>query len=223
MSSHRPSLTCTTQPMPSRISHRFISTLLIALVLPSLFFSVAAAQNDPSVVDPNLAVRTVISGLTTPINIAFLGSNDLLVLEKNTGQVKHVVNGAVQSTVLDLAVNNASERGLLGIALHPNFSSNHFVYLYWTCQDPPPAASNPFFPTQVECPNTPALGADTGNILAVPLLGNRVDRFVWNGSALTFDRNLIKLRAFQNDAGQPLRGNHNGGVIKFGFDRKLYI
>jgi glucose/arabinose dehydrogenase len=50
-----------------------------------------------------------------------------------------------------------------------------------------------------------------------------VDRFVWNGSMLTFERNLIHLRSFQADAGQPLRGNHDGGVLRFGPDRKLYI
>jgi hypothetical protein len=33
----------------------------------------------------------------------------------------------------------------------------------------------------------------------VPLLGNRVDRFVWSGSTLTFDHNLIMLRLFHND------------------------
>src|SRR5262249_12938693 len=60
----------------------------------------------PTVVDPNLAVRTVVSGLDQPTSMAFLGDNDFLVLEKATGKVQHVVNGAVHGTALDLAVNN---------------------------------------------------------------------------------------------------------------------
>lgn len=151
---------------------------------------------------PNLDVRTVVSGLVQPTSMAFLGSDDLLVLEKTTGRVRRVVGGSIQSTVLDLAVNFASERGLLGIALHPDFPSNPGVYLYWS---------------------ESSTGADSGVLANVPLLGNRVDRFVWNGSTLAFDRNIIRLRAFQADAGQPLRGNHNGGVLRIGPDRKLYV
>src|SRR5262245_46951021 len=78
----------------------------------------------PEVLDPNLAVRTVVSGLDQPTTMAFLGANDFFVLEKATGKVQRVVNGAVQSTVLDLAVNSGSERGLLGIALHPDFNTD---------------------------------------------------------------------------------------------------
>jgi aldose sugar dehydrogenase len=154
------------------------------------------------VLDRNLVVRTVTSGLTTPISIAFLGAGDMLVLEKDTGKVQRVVNGSVRGSVLDLAVNSASERGLLGIALHPRFATNGFAYLYWT---------------------ESSTGADSGELADVPLLGNRVDRFRWNGTSLTFDRNLIRLRAFQADAGQPLRGNHDGGVLRFGPDGKLYV
>jgi aldose sugar dehydrogenase len=198
-----------------------------------------AQASGPALVDSNLRVSAAVAGLTTPIGIAFLGANDWFVIEKNTGEVKRVVDGAVESTVLDLAVNNTSERGLLGIALHPDFESNHFVYLFWSCKAPVPTI-DPFTPTLTECADTPELGADTDpssttDLLAVPLLGNRVDRFVWDDatSTLTFDINLIKLRSFQNDGApvppnqgdeaQPARGNHDGGVIRFGPDGKLYI
>src|SRR5258708_6361721 len=164
----------------------------------------------PVTIDPDLAVSTVVSGLSEPTGLAFLGSDDFLVLEKGTGRVKRVVNGTVQSTpVLELPVNSFSERGLLGIALHPDFAKNHFVYIRWTCRGSVISVCEPGPPTDV--------AAD------VPLLGNRVDRFIWDGTALTFDTNLIQLRAYQFDAGQPLRGNHNGGKIHFGPDRKLYI
>ena len=155
----------------------------------------------PSLVDRNLTVREAASGLVTPISMAFLGSNDMLVLEKDTGKVQRIQNGT-KTTILDLAVNFASERGLLGIALHPSFPADRGVYLYWT---------------------ESKSGADSDVEADVPLLGNRVDRFEWNGPLLTFDHNLIRLRAFQADEGQPERGNHNGGVIRFGPDGKLYI
>jgi glucose/arabinose dehydrogenase len=163
---------------------------------------IAPASAAPSMTVSNLGVRAVVSGLNQPTSLAFIGANDFFVLEKPTGRVVRVKNGVMQGAVLDLAVNNASERGLLGIALHPSFATNGFVYLYWT---------------------ESSTGVDTSAIDDVPLLGNRVDRYVWNGSQLIFDRTLIRLHAFQADAGQPSRGNHNGGVLRFGPDGKLYL
>jgi glucose/arabinose dehydrogenase len=136
--------------------------------------------------------------------MAFLGPGDFLVLEQATGKVQHVVNGAIANTAIDLPVNSASERGLLGIVLAPDFASSHYVYLYWTQS---------------------STGADSSSLADVPLLGNRVDRYRWDPTAqtLTFNRNIITLHAFQADANQPMRGNHDGGKILFGPDGKLYI
>ena len=61
-------------------------------------------------------------------------------------------------------------------------------------------------------------GADSDSLDGVRLLGNRLDRFGWDGEALAFDRSLLQFRSFQADAGQPLRGNHDGGVLRFGPD-----
>jgi glucose/arabinose dehydrogenase len=157
----------------------------------------------PTLVDPTLAVRTVTSGLVQPTGMAFLGPNDLLVIEKASGKVQRIVNGSIQSTPLDLAVNSASERGLLGITLDPRFPSMPFVYLYWT---------------------ESTTGADSTVLGETTLLGNRVDRYLWDGKTLTFDRNIIRLRALQDDATNGVaRGNHDGGVIRFGPDEKLYV
>jgi glucose/arabinose dehydrogenase len=168
----------------------------------------------PALLDPNLQVSTVINtGITQPIGIVFLNANDFFVLEKASGQVKRVTGGVLQATpVLDLAVNSNSERGLLSMVLHPNFPTTPFAYVRWTESD---------------------TGADSTAAANVPLIGNRVDRYIWNGTTLTFDRNIVSLRSRQTDnvpvPGHPgttnanENGNHNGGVLKFGPDGKLYL
>ena len=186
---------------PSRIRVAVLAALCSFVVL-GLSTSAAAQEEGGTMVDLRLGVRTVADGLSQPTSMAFLGPNDLLVLEKSTGRVRRIVDGVVGATVLDLAVNSGSERGLLGIALHPDFPADPGVYLYWT---------------------ESTTGADTNVLSQTPLLGNRVDRFSWDGASLSFDRNLIRIRAIQEDAGQPARGNHDGGMLAFGADGRLFV
>ena len=180
--------------------------IIFVLMLMAACPSRVSAQ--PSLSDPNLQVTVAASGFTQPIGVVFLptvppGSNDMLVLEKASGQIKRVINGVVQATpALDLPVNSASERGLLSMVLHPDFPTNPSAYVRWTQS---------------------ASGVDSTTTLDVPLLGNRLDRFIWNGTTFTQAENLILIRSLQSDAPQNPAGNHNGGVLKFGTDRKLYL
>jgi len=178
----------------------FVAVCLIGAAMTLMSLNELRAAG-PTLVDRNLQAGIVASGLNQPTGFAFIGTNDILVLEKATGRVIRV-RGASQTTVLDLAVNSGAERGLLGIALHPNFPATPQVFLYWT---------------------ESSTGSDTSALSETSLLGNRVDRFVWNGTSLTPDVNIIRLRAIQEDAGQPPRGNHDGGVIRVGADGKLYV
>ena len=175
----------------------------IALAVAAMAVSAPGASGQtPEVMDPALAVTEAAGGLNQPIGVAFLGRDDMLVIEKASGQVKHVVRGQMRGVALDLAVNSASERGLLGIALHPKFRRNGWVYLFWS---------------------ESLSGTDSTDLADVRLMANRIDRFEYRGGELEFDRHIISFRAFQDDATNGvLRGNHNGGVIRFGPDGKLY-
>ena len=81
----------------------------------------------PTLNDPNLKVEQIINrGFDDPTSMAFLGPNDILVLEKNTGKVHRILNGKIlPEPLLDVNVANQAERGLLGIAIANNGNSQN--------------------------------------------------------------------------------------------------
>ena len=147
-----------------------------------------------TVTDPAVQVTEVVGGLSQPTAMAFIGPGDILVLQKSDGRVRRVINGMLQpGQVLDVAVDSASERGLLGLAIHPNFPTSPFVYLYYT---------------------ESSTGSDTSGSPAP--LGNRVYRYTWNGSTLVGPQLILDLPVTPGP-------NHNGGAMTFGPDDKLYV
>ena len=62
----------------------------LALAIAGLLMAAGTAHAAPSVLDRNLEVVTAVGGLDQPISIAFLGDDDMFVLEKASGKVKHI-------------------------------------------------------------------------------------------------------------------------------------
>ncbi len=73
------------------------------------------------------------TGLSMPVSMAFTPDGRIFVAEKS-GKLRVVKkDGSLVATPsLTLNVSANSERGLLGIALDPNFSTNKYIYLYYT-------------------------------------------------------------------------------------------
>ena len=106
------------------------SPLVLAIVWGVAATTLAVAQ---TVQPAELSVETVVSGLSSPTAMAFVGPDDILVAQKNDGRVRRVISGVLQAAaVLDVAVNTSSERGLLGLTPDPDFVHNRHVYLCYT-------------------------------------------------------------------------------------------
>ncbi|MDH5539227.1 MAG: PQQ-dependent sugar dehydrogenase [Rhizobacter sp.] len=73
-----------------------------------------------------------VTGLDSAVAFAQAPDGRLLVAEQG-GRLRVVKNAALLPTpFVQLAVDSSGERGLLGVAFHPNFASNGWVYVYYT-------------------------------------------------------------------------------------------
>lgn len=142
----------------------------------------------PSLDGVQLARTEVASGLDQPLFVtAPTGDSRLFVVERE-GRVRIVENGLVlPGAFLDISssVSSNGERGLLGLAFHPDYSTNGRFFVHYTDGD----GSNRVVEYGVS--DDPNLAdTDTARVLlTVP---------------------------------QPA-SNHNGGMIDFGPDDRLYV
>ena len=149
----------------------------------------------PVAVDPNLKVELVATGIKFPTHMAFLDKNDLLILEKNDGLVKRVINGTIQNeSLLDVPVANGVERGMLGIVVKKTSNGPPHVFLYFT------------------------ESTKDGNDVTegkIPL-GNRLYRYDLVNDKLVDPKLLLDLPSTPGSA-------HNGGKILVGPEGYIYL
>ena len=77
-----------------------------------------------------LDMEVIASDLSIPWDIAFLPTGEMIVTERG-GDLLFFKNGRPQRINIP-GVEHAGEGGLLGVTLHPDFSSNNYLYLYHT-------------------------------------------------------------------------------------------
>ena len=91
---------------------------------------------DPAIIGDELVAEYLVRSAAEPAALALAANGDVFYAEKETGKVRVIVDDELQDQPLvDLPVNNAGERGLVGIALHPDFDDSGRVYVFYSRSD----------------------------------------------------------------------------------------
>ena len=122
-----------------------ISRLIRVLCAAVATFAIAACHSDSTgpggtSLPPGIGLKLdpfIAAGLSNPVFLSQpLDDGRIFVVEQG-GRIRVVKNGAVQTTpFLDIStrVLSGGERGLLSVAFHPQYATNHFFYVYFTTQ-----------------------------------------------------------------------------------------
>ena len=156
----------------------------------------AIGDETATIRDPNLNIETVAEGLEFPTTMAFLGTNDFLVLEKEKGTVQRIVNGKMlPEPILDVNVGASQERCMCGIAISTSTPGHTYIFLYFTETE----------------------SADKEDVLqGNDPIGNRLYRYELVNDKLVNPKLLLDLPATPGP-------RHNGGAMVIGPDNNLYI
>ena len=155
-------------------------------------------------VPPGFVNEAYASGFTFPVGVTFdPPTGRMFVLEKRGKVWIRQNNVTLQPPFIDLVdeVHDAGDKGLLGIALDPNFSSNHYVYLLY--------AVDPIFGQ----PDEPEDAIDFG----------RLTRYTANGNVADLGSRLVLLGSVALSAPPGCSITHSIGTVKFGFDGSLFV
>ena len=150
--------------------------------------------------------------------MAFLGPDDILVIDKNNGTVQRIVNETLElQPLLDATVATKSERGMVGIAVTPKSTTNQEDDNKQTPDKESDAGYIPNKDKYVFLYFTEAKTHDGDDKEGNDPIGNRLYRYEFNNdSQLGNAKLLLDLPAMPGPA-------HNGGSIVIGPDNNLYL
>lgn len=105
------------------------------------------AVTNPTITIPvgdNLVGEVVVDGAIFPSALAFARDGRVFYTEKQTGRIRVIANGILlDAPFATVPVNFAGDRGLNGIALHPDFADNGRVYVFYTRSDSTISTNDP--------------------------------------------------------------------------------
>lgn len=123
-----------------------ISTLILAVIAVGLtIYKSPSKKLDPKLYRPQAStssalpdkegptMEVIATNLEVPWALAFLPDKNILITER-AGRVRIIKNGRLEEKPLITLsqVKQVGESGLHGVAVHPDFNQNHFVYFYYT-------------------------------------------------------------------------------------------
>ena len=107
-----------------------------SILIVTGFFVFASQAKAQSFTQAGFNQVLVANGISNPTVMAFAPDGRLFVAQQN-GALRIIENGVLLATpAITLSVNSSGERGLLGIAFDPGFTSNRFLYVYYTATTP---------------------------------------------------------------------------------------
>jgi aldose sugar dehydrogenase len=168
-----------------------------------------------------LKAEVVVVGLSFPTTMAFLGPDDILVLEKNNGTVQRILNGiTLADPVLDVNVANKYERGMLGIAvLSSDAQQQRNERGLDTTNATTPDATRVFlYFTEIEKEGSDICARPNYCVSEQEPFGNRIYSYEWDNSTGKLVNPLLILDLPAGPV--PI---HNGGKLIIGPDSNIYF
>jgi glucose/arabinose dehydrogenase len=184
-----------------------------------IFRKTTQLAEGPKIINPNLHSYLVFEGVGFFSNMAFLGPDDILVIDKNNGTVQRIVNETLAlQPLFDATVATKSERGMVGIAVSPKSTSNQEEDVNeQTSQKESNDDDNSINDKYVFLYFTEAKNHDGDDKEGNDPIGNRLYRYEFNNnSQLGNAKLLLDLPGMPGPA-------HDGGSIVIGPDNNLYL